>query len=222
MNFKVVEKFVSVNGEGVKSGELSIFIRFAGCNLRCSYCDTMWANKDDVEFTLMDENEIYNYIKETGVRNVTLTGGEPLLQNHLETLLDLLCKDNDIEVEIETNGSISLEKYNKSRHKHLSFTMDYKLNSSNMEDKMCLDNFNQLTSNDTVKFVIGSTIDLIKTKNIIDKYDLINKCYVYLSPVYNQIDMIEIVEFMKINKMNKARLQMQLHKIIWDKDERGV
>lgn len=222
MTFKVVEKFVSINGEGVKSGELSIFIRFAGCNLRCSYCDTMWANKDDVEFTLMNENEIYNYIKDTGVKNVTLTGGEPLLQNGLEALLDILCKDSDIEVEIETNGSISLEKYDKSRHKHFSFTMDYKLDSSNMEDKMLLDNFNYLTSKDTVKFVVGSTIDLNKTKTLIDKYDLINKCYVYFSPVYNQIDMKEIVEFMRINKINKARLQMQLHKIIWDKDERGV
>ncbi|MEG1255401.1 putative 7-carboxy-7-deazaguanine synthase QueE [Clostridium sp.] len=222
MNFKVVEKFVSVNGEGLKSGELSIFIRFAGCNLRCSYCDTMWANKDNVKFTLMNENEIHDYIKDTGVKNVTLTGGEPLLQNNLEALIDILCEDDDIEVEIETNGSISLKEYNKNRHESLSFTMDYKLDSSNMEDKMCLDNFNHLTSNDTVKFVVGSTIDLNKTKTLIDKYELINKCHVYLSPVYNQIDMEEIVEFMKKNKMNKVRLQMQLHKIIWDKDERGV
>jgi len=182
----------------------------------------MWTNKDNVKFTLMNENEIHDYIKDTGVKNVTLTGGEPLLQNNLEALIDILCKDDDIEVEIETNGSISLKEYNKNRYESLSFTMDYKLDSSNMEDKMFLNNFNYLTCNDTVKFVIGSTIDLNKTKEIIDKYDLINKCHVYLSPVYNQIDMEEIVEFMKVNKMNKARLQMQLHKIIWDKDERGV
>ncbi|WZL73066.1 putative 7-carboxy-7-deazaguanine synthase QueE [Clostridiaceae bacterium 35-E11] len=222
MNFKVVEKFISVNGEGMKAGELAVFIRFAGCNLRCSYCDTMWANKSDVDFIVMDENAIYKYIKDTGVRNVTLTGGEPLLQYGLEVLLKMLLNDRDIEVEIETNGSITLEPYNHMRNTSLSFTMDYKLGSSNMENKMCTDNFYNLTFKDTVKFVVGSTEDLNQANKLIDKFDLTNKCHVYLSPVYNQIDMKEIVEFMKLNKMNKVKLQIQLHKIIWDKDERGV
>lgn len=64
MNYKVVEKFVSINGEGLKSGQLSVFIRFAGCNLNCNYCDTKWANEKDVKYTLMTEKEILSYIKE--------------------------------------------------------------------------------------------------------------------------------------------------------------
>lgn len=116
MNFKVVEKFISVNGEGLKAGELAVFIRFAGCNLNCSYCDTMWANEHDVEYELMNEYEIYEYIKGTGIRNVTLTGGEPLLQKGLEALLEILFDDKDIEVEIETNGSIDLEFCDKIRN----------------------------------------------------------------------------------------------------------
>lgn len=222
MNYKVVEKFVSINGEGTKCGELAIFIRFAGCNLRCSYCDTMWANESDVKFELMNENVIYNYIKDTKVKNVTLTGGEPLLQEGIEELLKLLSKDNELNIEIETNGSIDLYPFHKLRNENISFTMDYKLSSSNMESEMKLDNFNILKRNDTIKFVVGTNGDLNKVETLVEKYDLSNVCNVYLSPVYGSIEMKDIVEFMKEKNMNKVKLQVQLHKIIWGKDEKGV
>lgn len=222
MNYKVVEKFVSVNGEGTKCGELAIFIRFAGCNLRCSYCDTMWANEKDVKFELMNENDIYNYIKDTKVKNVTLTGGEPLLQEGIEELLKLLSKDNELNIEIETNGSIDLHPFDNHRNNNISFTMDYKLSSSNMESEMKLDNFNILKSIDTIKFVVGSSDDLNRVETLIEKYDLTDVCNVYLSPVYGSIEMKDIVEFMKEKNMNKVKLQVQLHKIIWGKDEKGV
>ena len=76
---KVVEKFTSINGEGTRAGELAVFIRFKGCNLRCSYCDTMWANEPDCQYKEETSEEILNYVLGTGIRNVTLTGGEPLL-----------------------------------------------------------------------------------------------------------------------------------------------
>ena len=76
--------------------------------------------------------------------------------------------------------------------------------------------------NDVYKFVIGSTDDLKKSYEIIKQYNLEEKCRVYLSPVTGSIEMNDIVEFMKENNMNKVRLQVQLHKIIWDKDTRGV
>lgn len=78
--FKVAEKFVSINGEGTKAGELSLFIRFCSCNLSCSFCDTRWANENSVSFREMSESEIADYADATGICNVTLTGGEPLLQ----------------------------------------------------------------------------------------------------------------------------------------------
>ncbi|MEJ8554728.1 putative 7-carboxy-7-deazaguanine synthase QueE [Tepidibacter sp. Z1-5] len=221
MDFKVVEKFVSVNGEGRLSGQLALFIRFAGCNLDCSYCDTKWANEESVDYELMNEQEIYEYIKSTKVKNVTLTGGEPLLQNNLIELLNLLSKDDDLIVEIETNGSVSLKEFTNIKNPP-RFTMDYKLPSSNMENKMLVDNFKYLTKNDTVKFVSGSTEDLEKAKYIIDKYDLVNKTNVYISPVFDKIHMADIVEFMQKHNMNKVTLQVQLHKIIWDPNERGV
>ena len=76
--YSVVEKFISINGESTKAGQLAVFIRFAGCNLNCNYCDTKWANEKDVSYETLTEFEIYDYIKSTGVTNVTLTGGEPL------------------------------------------------------------------------------------------------------------------------------------------------
>ena len=108
VNFKVVEKFVSVNGEGPSSGQLAVFIRFAGCNLNCSYCDTTWANEKNVPYELMSADDIYKYIKSTEVRNITLTGGEPLLQEGILELLELLSKDKELNIEIETNGSVPL------------------------------------------------------------------------------------------------------------------
>ncbi|MCY6371097.1 putative 7-carboxy-7-deazaguanine synthase QueE [Clostridium ganghwense] len=221
MKFKVVEKFVSVNGEGRLSGQLALFIRFAGCNLDCSYCDTRWANEKEVDYTLMTKEEIYKHIKSTEVKNVTLTGGEPLLQNGVLELLEILSKDKEFSIEIETNGSVSLEKFSKIENPP-SFTMDYKLPSSNMEDKMLTDNFKYLTKKDTVKFVSGSIEDLERAKYIIDKYKLVNITNVYISPVFGKINMDDIVEYMKDNKMNGVTLQMQLHKVIWEPEKRGV
>lgn len=221
MNFKVVEKFVSVNGEGRLCGQLAVFIRFAGCNLNCSYCDTTWANEKNVSYELMSSDDIYEYIKSTEVRNITLTGGEPLLQEGILELLKKLSEDKELSIEIETNGSILLSKFSNIDNPP-SFTMDYKLPSSNMEDKMCLDNFKYLTKRDTIKFVCGSIEDLQKTKDLIDKYKLINNTSLYISPVFGKIDMDKIVEFMINNKMNRVNLQIQLHKIIWDPNKRGV
>jgi 7-carboxy-7-deazaguanine synthase len=221
LNFKVVEKFVSINGEGTLAGQLAVFIRFAGCNLNCSYCDTTWVNEKDVCYELSTAEDIYNYIKSTGVRNVTLTGGEPLLQKGIIDLLKLLSKHKEIHVEIETNGSVILDKFLAIENPP-SFTMDYKLPSSNMESKMLLDNFKYLTKKDTVKFVSGSMEDLEKAKYIIDTYKLTERTNVYISPVFGQISLDSIVEFMKCNNMNGVNMQIQLHKIIWNPNKRGV
>ena len=77
---RVAEKFISINGEGTRAGELAVFVRFTGCNLRCSYCDTMWANEPGCPYEEMSPAQICDYVQSTGIKNVTLTGGEPLLQ----------------------------------------------------------------------------------------------------------------------------------------------
>ena len=76
---KVVEKFISINGEGRRSGELAVFIRFKGCNLNCSYCDTKWANEPACDYEELSPDEICEYVSETGIKNVTLTGGRAFI-----------------------------------------------------------------------------------------------------------------------------------------------
>ena len=221
--FKVVEKFVSINGEGNAAGQLAVFIRFAGCNLKCSYCDTIWANDvNNVSYEEMSAEDVSHYIKETGIRNVTLTGGEPLLQEGIIQLLSLLATDNNLRVELETNGSIDLNSFIKIKPNRPIFTMDYKLGSSNMEHEMKVSNFELLSTLDTVKFVVGDVRDLETAKSLIFKYHLTAKCSVHFSPVFDKINMQTIVEFMKQNKMNGVRLQPQIHKIIWHPSMRGV
>lgn len=223
MKYKIAEKFVSINGEGTKAGQLAVFIRLCGCNLNCSYCDTTWANEKDVEYTEMTAEEIASYIEDIGVKNITLTGGEPLLERKGEDtryLLEALSKVEGVNVEIETNGSIDLATFTDIPD--ISFTMDYKLPGSGMEDRMKLDNFMVLRSQDTVKFVSGSREDLLKAKEIIEKYHLYDKCNIYISPVFGKLSPEEIVDFMIENKMNNVNLQLQLHKFIWDPEKRGV
>ena len=216
--FKVAEHFISINGEGQKAGELALFVRFVGCNLGCSWCDTKWANSPNAPFTEMSAQEICDLAQNSGVKNVTLTGGEPLLQQNITSLIIALAKQGS-SVEIETNGSVPLPEISDSS---VTFTMDYKLPSSEMESRMCLENFERLTPRDTVKFVCGSHGDLERAAQIIGKYSLTDKCKVYLSPVFTMIDPKDIVEYMKQHSLNGVRLQLQLHKFIWDPNERGV
>lgn len=221
--FNIVEKFLSIDGEGPNSGELATFIRFQGCNLRCSWCDTTYSWEKESTSEFLSANEIYDYIKENGSKNVTLTGGEPLIQNGIDELLELLNKDESLKIHVETNGSMDIKDFKKNhKGKNISYIVDYKLPSSKMTEKMNNDNLENVDSNDVYKFVIESVKDLKYAYEIIVKYDLTSRCRVYLSPVFGEIKMEQIVEFMKDKKLNKVRLQVQLHKIIWDKNTRGV
>lgn len=215
---RVVEKFISINGEGLRSGELAVFIRFANCNLRCSYCDTKYSFINPI-YTEESIDELVKYVKSTGVKNVTLTGGEPLIQNKIKELMIELSNIGN-RIEIETNGSINIAPY--LNIPNVTFTLDYKLKGSGMEKYMDLTNYDLLRKNDVIKFVVSDYDDLEKTKEIIKKYDLINKANCLISPVWGRIEFEEIVNFLKDNKLNDVKMQLQIHKIIWDKDKRGV
>lgn len=255
--YPVAEIFESVNGEGPNVGKLAVFIRFAGCNLECSFCDTMWANKISCPVTWMDADEIHERVRRTGTRLVTVTGGEPLLVSGLLPLLGLLSepyagsripsgigfRESGIEgstiftseyngsefhpyrgplsVEIETNGSIPIDFLDELPNRP-TVTMDYKLPGSGMESHMRTENFRYLKPTDTVKFVAGSVADLDRAREIIQQYQLTSVCRVYIGPVFGQIEPARIVEYMKEYAMNDVTLQLQLHKIIWDPEKRGV
>lgn len=221
MEYKVVETFISINGEGQRAGELAVFIRFAGCNLNCSYCDTAWANQRDTVFQSMNEAAIVDYIRTSGVTNVTLTGGEPLMQPGIELLLECIGALPGIQIEIETNGSVDIGSFT-SLSVRPAFTLDYKLPGSGMEADMRTDNYQYLEPKDTVKFVISDWQDLERAGQIIEKYGLQGRCGIYFSPVFGRIEPAEIVRYMMEQKLNQVHMQLQLHKFIWAPDQRSV
>ena len=219
--YRVTEHFISINGEARRAGELSCFLRLAGCNLCCSYCDTRWSCDPEAEAELMTEDELYTWVKQTGVRNVTLTGGEPLLAPEIDGLLRRLGQDPELHVEVETNGSVSLEPFARIPGE-ISFTMDLKCPGSGMDRHNRMENLALLRAKDTVKFVVSDRKDLDWMREQVEKYRLEQKCKVYISPVFGRIDPRDIVEYMKEYTMNDVRVQLQLHKYIWDPVERGV
>ena len=219
--YKIAEMFSSINGEGTHAGQLAFFIRFTGCNLDCSYCDTKWANVPNAKYTEMTGDEILSEVKKSGIKNVTVTGGEPLIQPNIIPLLEMLCGDGHY-VEIETNGSADVSEVLKINENRPALTMDYKLPSSDMENHMRTENFSVLEKKDTVKFVSGSRADVERALEIIREYGLIGKCAVYISPVFGEIEPAEIVDFMLANKLNGVNVQLQMHKFIWDPNARGV
>lgn len=219
--FKIAESFVSINGEGKKAGRLAMFIRLWGCNLNCSYCDTKWAISKKGDAELMTATETAQMVKKAGVELVTLTGGEPLLDENISGLIGSILALPKVELEIETNGSIPIRPW-RERDVRFSMTMDYKLPSSGMEESMCLENMEELKPWDVVKFVIGTREDLERAKEITDRFSLCERAIVYFSPVFGALPPEEIVEFMKEHKLNKIRFQIQIHKVVWDPEQKGV
>ena len=225
MKYPIVEMFCSINGEGLRAGEPAIFIRLAGCNLQCSYCDTAWANQEDTIFEEKSEQEIADYINSQGIWNVTLTGGEPLLNKNIGSLCQFLIENTKCRIEIETNGSISLQEMDELRKKYnlnISFTMDYKLPESNMESHMLRSNFQYLTVMDVVKFVASSKSDMDYGIEMIHQYHLTKQAKVFFSPVFGKIKLEDMANYIVENKLNDVKMQLQMHKFIWDPNQRGV
>lgn len=208
---KVNEIFLSIQGESSSIGLPTIFVRFTGCNLRCSYCDTKYAYHDGHDMTI---EQILNKIESFGCKRICLTGGEPLLQKDIQSLIDRL---SDYEVSIETNGSVDLSKF-KLCNNH-RFVMDIKLQTSGCYDNMNLENFNYLTNNDEIKFVIANRADYEKACDVIKKYHKLGN--LIMSPVFDAVCYSDLVEWILQDKLN-VRFQLQIHKIIWDKNKRGV
>ena len=141
----------------------------------------------------------------------------------VDELLKRLGKLENIRVEIETNGSVDITPFIIDGCDNVSFTLDYKTGVSGMEKFMCPDNYKNVRSTDTVKFVVGSKDDLERTKEIIKEYDLESSgCGIYISPCFGKIEPKDMVDYLVENKLNDVNIQLQLHKYIWDPDKRGV
>ena len=183
----VAERFVSINGEGPRAGRFAAFVRFAGCNLSCSYCDTRWACQPGCPVEQLSCAQIARWVLEQGVPCATLTGGEPLLQPLLPELARILLEQGSCTVEVETNGACSVEPLCALRAAHpgrLAITLDCKLPSSGMAQHMLEGNYALLGEADCVKFVAGSEEDLVEAARVMREHGLLQRCPVYVSPVF--------------------------------------
>ena len=217
--YKVNEIFLSIDGEGYRTGLPVVFIRLYGCNLNCSYCDTRYSCEQQ-EYKEMSLYDILAQVLSYGVPRVTLTGGEPLIHPGVKDLIVSLVA-NDIEVNIETNGAVDLDEFIEFKYNSkVVFTMDYKCKSSGMEDKMILSNLEFLQPKDVIKFVVSNYNEMAKMEFILES----SKCKAqpYVSPVFGAIEPKELVDYVLDNKLNNVKVQVQLHKIIWNPNERGV
>lgn len=144
---------------------MATFVRFAGCNLRCSYCDTAYSLREEDAEEWLTEEELLRRIRAYPWKRVTLTGGEPLLQP-LSFLCDTLGREG-FECNIETNGAVPMLE---TRPEGLFYTMDWKCPDSGMEGRMCADNFPRLEAQDVVKFVVGSERDLCAMERVVRRW----------------------------------------------------
>ena len=231
---QINEIFSSIDGEGIRTGYPVTFIRTFACNLRCTYCDTLYAvdpqtqEDRDNAFTTMTIDEIVDKCFELKNKKITFTGGEPLIQKDAPELVAKLLEQG-FEVSIETNGAVDLKEFNEKLVDVLSddellnnmiYTLDYKCPSSGMEDKMIMSNIDYLNAEDVLKFVVGSQEDLDKMKSIVDQYK--PECHIFISPVFGDIEPKALVEYILEHDMQNVRVQLQLHKIIYPADMRGV
>ena len=213
MSLKINEIYYSVQGESTHSGCPCIFIRLTYCNLRCSYCDTEYAFYDgkDMEITY-----IMSEIKRWDCNLVEVTGGEPLFQDECIDLLNELVNSN-YEVMLETGGSLSISDVPKKVVK----IVDFKCPSSGMVKKNLWSIVDDLQAHDEVKFVIGNREDFDWAKDRITEYSMDKICTLLFSPTFGEIDPQQIVEWILADNL-PVRMQMQMHKMIWSPEEKGV
>ena len=210
---KFNEIYLSVQGESTHTGLPCIFIRLTGCNLRCSWCDTAYAFHEGKNMSI---DEILQKVENFGIHLVEVTGGEPLMQDNVYTLMRRLI-EKGYKVMLETGGSISLERVPKDVIK----IMDLKCPGSGEQEKNNLDNLKLLAAHDEVKFVILDKKDYEWSRDIIKKYKINETAHILFSPVFDKLELKEMVKWILEDQL-PVRLQTQLHKIIWDKNTIGV
>jgi 7-carboxy-7-deazaguanine synthase len=198
---KIAEIFQSLQGEGKNQGKPCLFIRLAGCNLHCQWCDTAYAQTGGIE---MDLDTILEHVMPLNPSNVCITGGEPLLQiDDLGPLL-LSLHRKGIAVDIETNGTIDF----RTLQPYASICMDVKCPSSGEQSDLSL--LGALSPHDSVKFVVKDENDCRYARDIITKYRIPGE--IFFSPVFG-CEYSPIIQFIQDNAL-PVRFQIQLHKII--------
>ncbi len=213
-NLEVTEIFHSIQGESVYSGMPCTFIRLAGCNLRCSYCDTVYSHEKGEIFGF---EEILEKIVHYRCRLVELTGGEHLMQKNTPEFAEFLLSKN-YKVLVETNGSLDIDLVSSK----CSRIVDVKCPSSGMSDRNDFSNMKKLTHEDQLKFVVSGIKDLEYMRDIINKYrPELPEGSILVSPVAGTFSPPDLAGWILDSGMT-VRMQIQLHRIIWPDIDRGV
>jgi len=214
---RICELFVSIQGEGTCAGLPCAFMRLSGCNLRCTWCDTPYAQDVDGSATIMSVGDAADWVLGTGVRHVCITGGEPLLQrDEVARLSERLLAAGRV-VLIETNGSLDIT----GLPPEVVRIMDVKGVSSGESDKMLLSNIPALTNRDEVKFVVADRADFDAAVAFVQEHNLGDGPALLFSVVHGRCAPMDLAQWLLESGL-EARLQLQLNKIIWPNHDRGV
>jgi len=213
MGLRVNEIFYSIQGESTYTGRPCVFVRLTACNLRCRWCDTEYAFYEGETLTI---DQVLEQVRAYKCPLVEITGGEPLLQEDVHSLIDRLLLEG-YEVLIETGGSLDVGRLDPRVVK----VLDLKAPGSGMDRHNNLDNLRYLDRKDQIKFVVADRRDYEWAKRMMAEHALAEKAQVLFSPVFGELHPRELAEWMLADQL-QARLQIQLHKYLWDPDQRGV
>ncbi len=209
---RVTEIFFSIQGEGSRAGRPCIFVRFTGCDLRCGYCDTAYAFQGGTDMT---PEEIIAAVARHPSRFVLLTGGEPTLQKELPLLAEELI-GRGYEVAVETHGQRPLDALPPSAIR----IVDVKTPGSG-ETTTDFAYLDRLMPHDEVKFVVCSEEDFRWSEAVVRRHRLEERASVLFSPAWGRVDAKVLARWLLESGLD-ARLSLQIHKVIWGADARGV
>ena len=210
----VNEIFYSIQGESSFSGRPCVFVRLTACDLRCSWCDTTYAFDEGDVKTL---DEVVERVSAFSCPLIEISGGEPLLQSDIYSLMQRLLDDGKT-VLVETGGHIDISRVPNAVIK----VVDIKCPGSGESSRICWANLDLLSERDEVKFVIKDRADYEFARDVIKKYQCEHRCGgVLFSPVHGVLDPADLSSWILSDRLN-ARVQIQLHKYIWGENTRGV
>ena len=203
---RITEIFLSLQGESLTAGLPTVFVRLTGCPLRCGYCDTDYAFQGG---EWMNGDAILERVAGYGVSHVTVTGGEPLAQKNCLKLLEGLC-DAGYTVSLETSGALDISKVDP----RVVRVMDLKAPGSGEVERNRYENLEVLAPTDQVKFVICGREDYDWAREMLQRYDIAQRCTVLFSPVHGKQDATELADWILRDRL-PVRMQLQLHKYLW-------
>jgi 7-carboxy-7-deazaguanine synthase len=211
---QINEIFYSIQGESTHAGRPCVFVRLTGCNLRCRWCDTEYAFYEGRKMTVA---QVAAAVAAYECKLVEITGGEPLLQDAVYPLLDMLLAAGDT-VMIETSGASDISRLDP----RVIRIMDLKCPASGESERNLWSNLDHLSGRDEVKFVIADRGDYEWARDVIRKRDLATRvAAVLLSPAFGVLESKTLAAWMMEDHL-PARLQLQIHKHIWEPGTRGV